>query len=361
MRISFSIGSLGFGGKERQLGYLIKNLPSTFKKQLIVFSGEIGYEEILEDVDTFHIVERRNKYSFRKLKDVYKQIIDFSPDIIHSWDVASPFLLRPLSLRYKTPIINGSLRTSGPYYKKLKNRVLTKSLVQFCDHSVSNSVACLNTLNIDQRNDVTCILNGFDIDRFSKSVNESLELDGKKIKICMVGRFFESKDHDLVIEAAKELNKRNYSVSFLMVGDGKRLKIIKEKCAVYGLNNVIFMGNRTDIPSILNKCDIGILLNPPGRAEGLSNSLMEYMATGLPIIATNSGGTPELINHDTTGYLTVPGNLEQLVHLLMKLIDDKELRLKIGSAAKAHLIEHFSMEKMIKSYVDLYTKIIDSY
>ncbi len=354
MKITFIIGSLGYGGKERQLYYLIKHLPEEVEKQLIILSDKVKINDIYNHVDDIIKIKRRKKYSCKSLVELYKKVKIFNPVIIHSWDQPSVLIFKPYSFFYKKKQIYGSIRSSGPHYKKLFKRLKHRFFMSITDCSVSNSVAGLKTLAVENHKKTTFIHNGFDLNAFD-CVKPKKISDNEKIKICMVGRFYPSKDYDTLVKVAARLNE--LEVEFYLIGDGPNRKLIEEKVRKYQLNNITFIGNRDDVPALIKCFDIGILLNPLHLAEGISNAIMEYMAAELPVIATKNGGTPELVKNNVNGFLVDSEDVEGIVNAIRLLMQNKPLRKKMGVEGRKIIEQSFSIENMIYKYTEIYNRI----
>jgi hypothetical protein len=116
----------------------------------------------------------------------------------------------------------------------------------------------------------------------------------------------------------------------------------------------IFTGEAADIPVLLNAMDIFVL---PSISEGMSNTLLEAMASGLPVVATQVGGNPELIQPERCGWLFAPGDVNTLAAIVSKAARSVELRRAMGDAARRRAVEHFSLERMIESYRNLYVEL----
>ena len=107
--------------------------------------------------------------------------------------------------------------------------------------------------------------------------------------------------------------------------------------------------------------DIGVLsTNAKVHAEGMSNSIMEYMVMEKPVIATDTGGNQELVDDGRTGYLVPPSSSSDMVNKMAKLLNNKELRLSMGQQGKRKVIEEFSTEKMVGQYFELYQSLVKS-
>jgi len=117
------------------------------------------------------------------------------------------------------------------------------------------------------------------------------------------------------------------------------------------MHNFLFLGRRSDIPEILASCDIAVL---PSRAEGLPNAVLEYMAAGLPVIASRVGGNAELVQDGVTGIL-VPA--EDWAALL-KLLSEPSLARRLGQAGREFTVQNFSFERLVRDVDALYTELL---
>jgi len=116
---------------------------------------------------------------------------------------------------------------------------------------------------------------------------------------------------------------------------------------------------RNDIDAIITISDIGVLCNNPLYGEeGISNSLMEFMAFGKPVIATKGGGTNELISDKETGFLIEPQNPGELASKINLLLSNRTLLTNIGHNAKDSIQKNFSLDKMTDTYIQLYSKYV---
>jgi len=116
---------------------------------------------------------------------------------------------------------------------------------------------------------------------------------------------------------------------------------------------VHFLGERDDVPTILRALDIFVL---PSLGEGMSNTILEAMATGLPVVATRVGGNPELVRHEITGLLVEPQSADSLVGAISRYVQDPSLRAAHGSAARDRAESDFGLPRMLATYDDLYSR-----
>jgi glycosyltransferase involved in cell wall biosynthesis len=174
--------------------------------------------------------------------------------------------------------------------------------------------------------------------------------------VGMVAGFKFQKDYDSLVYAARKILQRRGDTTFVCVGDGPELDRIKESAR--GINGIIFTGKRSDVESIVNIFDIGLLLTDLDRhGEGISNSIMEYMALRKPTIATDGGGTRELVVEGKTGYLIPQKSPDILAGRIEELLNNHKLRDNMGLAAEDRIRKEFTIYKMARAHMSLYEKL----
>ncbi len=166
----------------------------------------------------------------------------------------------------------------------------------------------------------------------------------------------EHKGIKYLIESASLLLQSRNDISFLLVGEGALKEELKILCADLKIEkNVIFAGERSDIPEILSLTDIFVL---PSLREGLPLTILEAMACGKPVIATNVGGIPEIVKDGITGILVSPEDSGALYSAMNELLDDRERREKMGRNGKRVCNESFSSKTMVGKIEDLYDSLM---
>jgi len=236
--------------------------------------------------------------------------------------------------------------------RKLLRRWLS-SLVQeiIC---VSHHIAHWLKHDIKVRAPVEIIYNGVNTDHFNprgeKVDRNILGIPKDAFVVGNVGRLDPIKEHRTLLRAFQKFLRTHYNSHLLIIGDGperKNLEIIAGK-------NVHFLGNRTDIPELLRTLDVLVLCS---RNEGLSNTIMEGMASGLPVIATCVGGNTELVDDGQTGILINPIDTESLGNALKYYATNPEMAIQHGRKGRSKMVRHFSIEEMVKNYEMIYRKI----
>ncbi|HJP19911.1 MAG TPA: glycosyltransferase family 4 protein [Nitrospinota bacterium] len=193
----------------------------------------------------------------------------------------------------------------------------------------------------------------FDPSKSKKKIRKELSLTEKTPIVGMVSVLRSWKGHNFFIEAIVTVLKKFSNVRFLIVGDGPRkeslTKMIKEK----GLSETILMlGHREDVPEIMASLDI--LVHPSYANEGVPQSIVQGMAMGVPVIASDIKPLKEVVTDGETGLLSPNKDSGELAKRIILLLKNKELMRKMGNNGQKFVVEKFSMEKMIISIENLY-------
>jgi glycosyltransferase involved in cell wall biosynthesis len=367
MKILMVINCLSKGGRERRLLELIKGLKEKngdSEIYLISLSDKVDYKYVYDLPIKFEIIPKKDK-DFSLIFKLRKIIKQFNPDIIHSWDVMSTGYLTAANLFLNKIIVNGviynSAQNSDAYdreYFKIKLFSAISSV------TVANSYAGVQAYKTPAKKTV-CIYNGIDLKRFEnlkpipQVEKEILQREkGDQFVVTMVAAFEHRKDYDTAVDAAVKLCTNNQKVIFLMIGEGSTKTRIMKKVPADLLNKQIyFLGMRDDIESIHQLTDVGLLVTAP--CEGLSNSVIEYMAAGKPVIASEGGGTDELVQNGVTGYLIENKNSEELVNKVETLMANRKMGSEMGANGQNWVKENLDVMKMTDAYLNLYGKLIN--
>jgi glycosyltransferase involved in cell wall biosynthesis len=364
MKILHLIGSLGPGGTERQLLALIKGLNhhKNIKCELGLFNRCIHNREVHELGLETHFFDKCKGEHFPVFLKLLKTCKATKPDIIHTWSSKPTWYAIPVAKLLRIKLLNGSIRYAKPVNKFSKLWWCGKITFPFSDLVVANSKAGLEVHNLKRSSRHRYVYNGFDFDRInvnSKShnfVREALEL-GSGYVVGMVANFLVGKDHQSLIQAGLKILKKRKDIVFLFVGDGPTRENMESLIGEDLKMHFLFLGSRTDVEEIVKIIDIGVLLAKQGHAEGISNSIMEYMALGKPVIATRVGGNKELILEEETGFLIRHHDIDALVDKLNCLLDNPGLREKMGKSGQDRIQRIFNIEKMVRNFVDIYNQL----
>lgn len=207
------------------------------------------------------------------------------------------------------------------------------------------------------RRDIEVIYNGVHLPD-QRKINAPFDFSIKpgSLVIMHVANLKPVKGHRFLLEAIKPIVVQYPHVHLFLIGEdlmnGDLQRFVNR---LQISNNVRFLGKRQDVDQLLRLADICIL---PSLSEGMSNAILEYMAAGKPVVASNVGGTPELVDDQVTGFLFNKGNSNQFKEVLVRLINDKSLRESMGAAGRKKVEEQFSMQGMIKHYKNFYDSLL---
>jgi sugar transferase (PEP-CTERM/EpsH1 system associated) len=206
------------------------------------------------------------------------------------------------------------------------------------------------------------IYNGVDTQVFSPGAEKrnaqrkTLVVSDNTVVVGCVGRLDLVKDHITLLRAAEIAVNQGSDLCVLLVGDGPQRPSLEQKlqgmpCLRY---RVIFAGRTFEAAQWLQAFDVFAL---PSLFEGTSNTLLEAMATGLPVVATRVGGNVELVEQNRSGILFEVGDFQSLAAHLIRLAASPKRRQEFGAAARKHVEEHFPLARMINNYGDMYTEL----
>jgi sugar transferase (PEP-CTERM/EpsH1 system associated) len=197
--------------------------------------------------------------------------------------------------------------------------------------------------------------NGVDVARFGRGRVRAPPLDASSgLLIGSVGRLAAVKNYALLLQAMARL-PLTPSCRLVLIGDGPERAALSRLAGQLGLETrVEFRGHRDDVPQLLQALDLFVL---PSLSEGMSNTVLEAMAVGLPILASDVGGNRELIEPGRSGMLFPPGDVAALAEQLVLLLGSPELRAKLGAAAARRARTEFSIEAMLGRYASLYRRV----
>lgn len=368
MKILLFIDSLKAGGKERRCVELLKGLNKSpdINFEIVVMDEDIHYKEVFALNTKIHYLVRRTKKDISVFRKFYNICKEYRPDIVHCWNDMTAAISVPACKLLHIKLVNGMV-TDTPVKKNFQDKVWIRAQLTFpfSDKIIGNSMAGLSGYGAPPKKS-SCIYNGMDLNRFENlkdAICLSKEIFGDDTHnlfiVGMVAAFEERKDYETLIKAAKTLLPINDCLRFVLVGDGNDFNKIKNSIPAEFDNKIIFLGRRSDVESILNLFDIGVLLtNSKVHGEGISNSIIEYMASGKPVIATYGGGTGEIVIPGQNGFLINSGDDTQLTQYIQDLINDKALRVRLGKASREMAHAKFDLKIMTENYISMYHQVL---
>ncbi len=359
------IDSFHAGGKERRLLELLKGLIARgVRCELIVMSKVVTYPALYDLDIEIHFVERKSRLDPTVLPRIYRIIKRAQPAIIQSWSSMTSVYVFTLAKWFGIPFVNAIIADAPRYVKPFSQPWLRRKLTfPFSDAIISNSAAGIVAYDAPRQKSHV-MYNGFDFNRIKNTVppetlRQQLGIHTPKV-VGMVGKFQTRKDYHTYLSAALRVINERSDVTFLAVGDGEMLSACQQMVKDQDQQRIIFTGRREDVESVVNLFNIGVLTtNHRVHGEGISNALMEYMVLGKPVIATQGGGTAELVLDGEVGYVIAPADVGALVEKLHLLLNDDSLAQLLGSAGKTRIHEHFNLDRMAEEYISLYQKLLN--
>jgi len=360
MRVLHVINGLGSGGAERLLTWLLPGLVTkSVTPEVFALSKESPF--FLGDLEKAGIKVRFSKirklYSPLQIIAIRKVIVENKYDLVHVHLFPAQLWCSIAISRTRIPLVTTEHNTSN----RRRNKVLFKPIDSYM-YSKIEKVICIsrgtrqNLCKWVPRicNKTTVIYNGIDVQRFSEAIpyeRDRLIPDlamGDKV-ILMVSRFSPQKDQDTLVRALALLPEQFHVV---FVGDGDRKKNVEYLTNSLHLSKrVHFLGNRDDVPRIMKTADV---LVQSSHWEGFGLTVVEAMATGLPVIASDVSGVTEIVN----GYGSVfqPGNHVELAGGISECLQNKTSCKTLSQINKA--VEKFTLEHMVENYLQIYGNIV---
>lgn len=364
IKILFVIGQLPRAGCEMQLWQLLRCIDKT-KFVLKVFclsqNAPLAKDIRKEGIEVF-IIPREHNLEFRRLLKLYKLTKAERPNIVHTFMPAANTYGRIAAKLAGVPIIIASER--GAINRNSIQTYINRALVSCCNLIVANANYIAKWITgyqkINHRRVIT-IYNGVDISKFQIKIDadakrQEIGLNPEEPIVGIVARVHPVKNHKCFLEAARKVLNEYKNTKFVIVGDGPLMNELKAFARELGISgNVIFTSTRNDVPELLLIFDVSVLCS---LSEGMPNAVLESMAAGKPVIVTNVGGCPEIVEDGKTGFIVPSNDSTALAGKIMALLANQELANKMGQAGRKHVEANFSINKMVKSYEELYENLI---
>jgi glycosyltransferase involved in cell wall biosynthesis len=261
-----------------------------------------------------------------------------------------------------------SRRSLSDYQLKMRFGTAIESILhRYMTAILGNSKSVVRQLQNDEQvpsKRLGLIYNGIDLAPYRDAsttrtgVRGSLNIHQDALVFVTVANLIPYKGHhDLLIAFSGASPRLPVGWRVLMIGrdDGIGVKL-REQAASLGIaENVMFLGSRSDVPDLLRSADVAVLAS---HQEGFSNAILESMAAGLPMIATDVGGNPEAVLEGKTGFIVPPRAPEQMSEAIIRLSADAELRVKMGVMAADRVEKEFGLEACASRYEDLYNGLL---
>ena len=361
------------GGLENGVINLINRLPADrFRHAVIALTRVMDFRERIERGDVeFVSLNKAPGHGIRLVPQFVRLFRRLRPSVVHSRNLAA-LEAAPAAWLAGVPV-----RLHGEHGwdvtdldgRNLRNRVIRRVYRPFVSHYVTVSAHLARYLErrIGLGPDrVAQIYNGVDTQRFAPA-EAPPRIDGCPFDpaqhrlVCAVGRLQPVKDHATLLRAfarALDLDAAADRLRLVLVGDGPLRDELQQLAASLRIaERVWFAGSRDDVADVLRGVHCFVL---PSLAEGISNTLLEAMATALPVVATHVGGNVELVDHDATGTLVPAAQPESMARAIANYFRDPARARAHGGAARAAAVQRFSLARMVNEYATLYESLLDA-
>ena len=352
--------SFAIGGTERQMVELARRLdPSRFRVHIACFHRRGG---LLDDIPPripireFPVRGFANPAAVGQLIAFASWCRSIDAAIVHTCDLYANIFGLPGAALAGVPVRIANRReilTGDKSPAKLR----TQRLAYRAAHAVvANSSAARDQLEREgvPADRLRLIANGLDAGRFAPATPRSTIR-----RIVMVANLRPEKGQDTLLAAAPHILQRYPDASFTFVGEGPRREALETLTRALGITErVRFLGESRDVAPILAEHDLFVL---PSRSEAFPNALIEAMATALPVVATAVGGIPEVVRPGINGRLVQPDDVGALADAVLALMDDPAAAAALGRAARADVVRHYTIDRMVERFEQLYLAEIETH
>jgi glycosyltransferase involved in cell wall biosynthesis len=361
------------GGTERQFVYLAKGLD---KSRFDIRVGCLSKRgEFLKDIEAMNLPVAeypiKSLYSPRMLRGQWLFARDLRRQkirLVHAYGFY-PNVFSVPAARFAGCITIASVRDTGAFTSQIKLKSLSqRTACCLADRVVANSSAVRNwlvSLGVDH-NHIDVIPNGIAVnERLTRSrdfgIRHELGIHPKAPVVAVISRLNPGKGIEYLLKAVVAVREQFPEARFLIVGGSyfdpaykPSLELLARELNV--ADRVVFTGERNDIQQLLQEVNISVL---PSLGEGLSNSLLESMAAGLPVIATNVGGNPEIVQDGKTGFLVPARDENALSDAILRVLKAPELGERFGQAGYERVRTHFSLAATVRKTEELYAMLLE--
>jgi len=357
--ILFLIGNFVVGGKERQLTELLNGLlKDHYSLHLLVKHSDAYYiDKIRQDLVSFRSFDRKH-FRIDDFIILARHINEIRPDIVCSWaTVTSHFcLLARFFTSHDFKLINCSIR-NAPIQLTFSIK-FERFMYSFYKIVVANSIAGLNSYRQKEKKGRYVLYNGFDTTRVptvsQEFAKEKLNFQSNAFIVVMIASLTPMKDHETFLYSIRECIEYQKQIDFFIVGEGPNRPRLEKKAKQMEIDsNLFFLGKRNDVELIFKAADVSVLTSTAEYGEGISNSIIESLGCGTPVIATDSPGTREIIDDGVNGLIIMPGDFKELAKKILLLKNHPEMIEGLSREGIKKIKSKFSLDKMVTSFINI--------
>ena len=361
-----------WAGAEVQLYTVLDSMktePDLSISVILLNEGKLAQKLVEGGIDTQVIDESR--YGFFQIRSrIVERLLDREIDIIHSHrykeNVLAALVKKKCGVRALVQTVHGTIEHFTGW-KKLKARLYT-ALNNYYTKKYFDRILPVS-YDIERelasrygREQLVTIHNAVDMDkitpnRTAEEVRNEFGLGSNNLAIGTAGRMVPVKGYDLLLDAAGIIVEQKPSVRFLVAGDGPERAALEKKCQDMHLEDKVqFIGFRDDITDIINCLDLFVMSS---HHEGIPMILLEAMALQKPVVCTSVGGIKEVVQDGISGLLVEPGDAHQLAKACLNVLNNPELNIKFGTAARKRISDEFSTDTQKERLMSVYRDLVE--
>ena len=364
IRVMHLLANLNVGGMENGVVNLANHIDdSKFSMSICCLNTEGPLRgRLREDIKVFNMQQKPGK-AFSLYIRLARLLMAERVDIVHTHNSYTALYGIPAARILHGPIVihgeHGISDCTNGYRRYIKKLVLVLShWVTTVSDGIGEDVESLWGTPSEK---ITVVPNGVDQEKYSRRELRTYVVNGSRktkdgIILGAVGRLTDEKNYPLLLAAVKQVIQSVPNTRLIIIGDGPLRTVLESKARELSISgSVDFLGERTDVPELLNVMDMFILAS---YSEGMANCLLEAMAVGLPVIASDIKGNIEIVVDQKTGFLFQSGDQSALVDKIIRLIGNPLLRKQFGEAGMGRVDKLFSIGKMVENYERLYAELM---
>ena len=360
VRVCFMIDRLSRAGTETQLLALIRTLDRTkVRPTLVLLDGADDLSQALEPADcpvirlgVRKLFSGRAVTAARQLRAFWRE---HKPDVLQTYFLDAAYFGAPLAKLCGIPKVL-RVRNNLGYWLTPRHRVMGRVVRPFVDATLTNTDAGRDALVARDGLPparVAVLENGVDTARFKRFMLP--DTSKKLVRVGCVANLRSVKNVDGLMRAAKAALAKFPQLVFEVAGDGEQREELERLHAELGLGErFVLRGSVSDVAGFLRKMDIAVL---PSHSEGMSNALLEYMAAGRAVIATDVGANGRLLDNGRCGLIVPPNDSTALVEALGALLANPLRAAGYGAAARRRVDAEFSRDAMRKRFEGFYAEL----
>jgi glycosyltransferase involved in cell wall biosynthesis len=368
------IDSFNQGGSERQALQLTKLLSESgrYKVHLACLSPEGSLRTTIEDLElgeipSFNLTSFYDQNAVRQLRRFIRWLKASRIDILHTHDFYTNVFGMAGGALARLPVRVASMRETGGMRSAAQAKV-QRVVYSLAHQIVANSNAVRERLITKgtSAEKITVVYNGLDLNRLAThaSRSQSLTLLGLPPDESRARRFItivanmrhEVKDYPMFLRSARQVKADFPEAGFLLAGEGELSDSLRALARELGLDgSVFFLGRCENVAELLSISEVCVLSS---KAEGFSNSILEYMAAARPVVATDVGGAREVVAEGETGYLVPAGDDVMMAMRLISLLREPERARLMGSNGKRVVADNFSCAAQLARTEEMYARLL---